>query len=38
VEWQDHKLIRLSVQGYNTPSDTDRLIEALRILLPQVSR
>jgi isopenicillin-N epimerase len=29
--------IRVSVQGYNTRADIDRLLEAMRELLPQVS-
>ena len=29
VEWNGHKLIRVSVQGYNTQGDIDRLLEAL---------
>jgi isopenicillin-N epimerase len=29
VEWNDRKLIRVSVQGYNTQADIDRLLEAL---------
>jgi isopenicillin-N epimerase len=30
--------IRISVQGYNTLEDVDRLVEALAALLPQVRR
>jgi len=29
--------MRLSVQGYNTRSDMDQLIEALGVLLPEVA-
>ena len=36
IEWNDLKLVRISVQCYNTPADLDRLVEALRVLLPQV--
>lgn len=33
LRWNDYNLIRVSVQGYNTPSDADRLLEALAKLL-----
>ena len=29
IQWRDHQLIRVSVQGYNTQSDIDTLLEAL---------
>ena len=32
-EWNGHKLIRISVQGYNTKRDVDKLIHALSVLL-----
>lgn len=32
-EWSGNKLIRVSVQGYNTKQDVDKLIHALSILL-----
>lgn len=35
IDWNGMKLVRISVQAYNTPDDLDRLTEALRILLPQ---
>jgi isopenicillin-N epimerase len=35
IDWNGMKLIRVSVQGYNTPEDLDRLLEGLQILLPQ---
>jgi isopenicillin-N epimerase len=38
IQWNDRQLIRVSIQAYNTPSDVDALIGALKILLPQVSR
>jgi isopenicillin-N epimerase len=31
--WGDKKLIRVSIQGYNTEKDVDRLLEALSVLL-----
>lgn len=34
--WNGQKLIRVSVQGYNTQEDIEALVEALRVLLPQV--
>lgn len=34
IEFNDHQLIRLSVQGYNTTSDIEKLIDSLKILLP----
>ncbi len=33
--WNGHKLIRVSVQGYNTRDDIDALYAALKALLPQ---
>ena len=33
VEWNGHKLIRLSVQGYNSRRDMDRLLFALKEIL-----
>ena len=32
-EWNGNKLIRVSVQGYNTKRDIDKLIDALSTLL-----
>jgi isopenicillin-N epimerase len=34
MEWQGRKLLRVSVQGYNTPEDMDALVDALEALLP----
>ncbi len=33
IDWNGYKLIRVSIQGYNTERETDRLLEALGILL-----
>jgi len=33
VTWNDHRLLRISVQGYNTPEDIAALVAALRDLL-----
>ena len=37
IQWQDKQFIRTSIQAYNTPNDVNSLIDALKILLPQVS-
>jgi isopenicillin-N epimerase len=37
IQWQDRHFIRISVQGYNTRSDIETLVDALRVLLPQVA-
>jgi len=37
TQWQDQQFVRISVQGYNTQEDIDALVEALKVLLPQVS-
>jgi len=34
IQWRDHQFIRISIQGYNDRNDIDRLIEALRKLIP----
>jgi isopenicillin-N epimerase len=34
IQWQDQQFIRISIQGYNTRTDVDGLIEALRTLIP----
>lgn len=31
--WQDRRLIRISLQGYNSPADVERLMQALQICL-----
>lgn len=33
IHWHGHKLIRVSVQGYNSRRDTDKLIHALKTLI-----
>ena len=33
IQWNGHKLIRVSIQGYNSPKDVEKLIGALRNLL-----
>ncbi len=33
IEWKDKKLIRVSIQGYNTKKDVDALLKALSVLL-----
>jgi isopenicillin-N epimerase len=33
INWNGHKLLRISIQGYNTPRDADRLLQALTHLL-----
>lgn len=37
IEWSDRQFIRVSIQGYNTREDVDALVEALRVLLPEVT-
>jgi isopenicillin-N epimerase len=34
--WNGQPLTRISIQGYNTQADVDTLVEALKVLLPQV--
>jgi isopenicillin-N epimerase len=36
TQWGDVQCLRISVQGYNTRSDVDRLLSAVGELLPQV--
>jgi len=33
IQWQDRKFVRVSIQGYNTPSDVDAFLEALGEIL-----
>jgi isopenicillin-N epimerase len=37
IQWQNRQFIRISMQGYNTQDDVDALINAVEVLLPQVS-
>ena len=37
IEWQERHFVRISIQGYNSQADVDTLVDALRILLPQVA-
>lgn len=37
VQWQDRHFVRISVQGYNTQEDVNALVDALKVLLPQVA-
>lgn len=37
TEWRDRQFIRISIQGYNSQDDVDALVNALKVLLPQVS-
>ncbi|HEU0295015.1 MAG TPA: aminotransferase class V-fold PLP-dependent enzyme [Anaerolineales bacterium] len=37
TEWHNRQFIRISIQGYNSQQDVDALVEALQILLPQVT-
>ena len=36
VHWNGRPLMRISIQGYNTQADVERLVAALSILLPQL--
>jgi isopenicillin-N epimerase len=35
--WQDRNFVRISIQAYNSQADVDALLDALNVLLPQVS-
>jgi isopenicillin-N epimerase len=37
IQWQAKQFVRISVQGYNSQDDIDALLNALKILLPQVT-
>ncbi len=38
TRWRGHQLLRVSVQGYNTKQDVDRLVSVVGLLLPQVRK
>ena len=38
VAWNGWHFVRISIQGYNTRADIDALVNALEVLLPQVSQ
>lgn len=33
LDWAGHKLVRVSIQGYNTPEEAETLVDSLRALL-----
>lgn len=37
IEWNGLKLVRISIQGYNTQEDVDALVAGLECLLPEVA-
>ena len=37
IQWQGKQFVRISVQGYNSREDIDTLVNALKVLLPQVA-
>lgn len=37
TQWQDKQFVRISIQAYNDQSDTDALLRALQILLPETA-
>ncbi len=36
ITWNDRHYIRVSIQAYNSEEDTERLLDALKVLLPEV--
>jgi isopenicillin-N epimerase len=37
IQWQNQQFLRISIQGYNTQTDVDTLVDALKVLLPQIT-
>jgi isopenicillin-N epimerase len=37
-DWKENTIVRLSVQGYNTADQMDKLVKALAILLPRLQK
>jgi len=37
TQWLDRQFLRISIQGYNDPADVEALLQALAVLLPQVT-
>jgi isopenicillin-N epimerase len=35
TQWGERRFLRVSIQGYNTQEDVERLLEALRRMLPR---
>lgn len=38
IQWKDHLLIRVSIQVYNRRADVDALVDALAVLLPELTQ
>jgi isopenicillin-N epimerase len=36
--WKDRSIVRLSVQGYNTAAEMDKLVHALQAVLPRITQ
>ena len=37
-DWQDHTIVRVSAQGYNTEGEMDKLVLALTVILPKITK
>jgi selenocysteine lyase/cysteine desulfurase len=35
TQWDERRFLRVSIQGYNNQGDVERLLEALRAMLPR---